>query len=346
MQLLTLDSSFAPVRYINYIDLAWNREYYQCGDFSVQIVADEYRDTMAYLYTKDRPETGIIQKVEFTSTTEGDFVQLSGFFLESILNDKIVYPAFYANGNMEAQCLAMVSAYKDDIPHLVVGTAKGLGSTATWQETGSEMADVLYNRLQSQELAFRCIYDYEADRITFEVWQGLNRTQSQSVNNFVTFSKGFKNISSLILDNDTSNFKNWALVAGGGEGAARTTVEVDLSGGGYKKKLFVDARDLSYDSSKQTLAQYKDSLTQRGYEKLTQDYAEILNVEIDTSQTAFVYLRDFDLGDVVDVVLNSVGLSMECRIISVHETLNSNTHTVTIELGNKILTDFKKARLS
>lgn len=346
MQLLALDASFSPVRYLKYLDLAWNREYYRCGDFSVQIAANEYRDSMAYIYTKDRPETGIIQKVEFTGTTEGDFIQLSGFFLENILNYAIIYPTFYANGIMDEQCTALVNEYKEEIPLLTVSPALGIGTVAVWQETGGCLSDVLYNRLQQQELSFRCDYDYDLNQIVFSIWQGLNRTQEQSVNNFVVFSKGFRNIASLTLNNDISNYKNFALVAGSGEGDARITVTVDLSGGAQKRKLFVDAKDLAFDTSKQTLDEYEENLRHRGLEKLVQDYAEILNVEIDASQTAFVYLRDFNIGDKVDVILNDVGLSLECRVISAHETINKNTHVVTIELGNKVLTDFKKARLS
>ena len=90
MQLLALDANFAPVLYLPFFNLQWNREYYEIGQYSVQIAAADYSPDMAYLYTPDRPETGIIQKVELTDTVKGRFIQLSGYFLEAILNDKIV----------------------------------------------------------------------------------------------------------------------------------------------------------------------------------------------------------------------------------------------------------------
>ena len=63
MQLLALDSSFQPVSYLPYFNLQWDREYYAIGQYSVQIAAADYDPAMAYMYTPDRPETGIIQKV-------------------------------------------------------------------------------------------------------------------------------------------------------------------------------------------------------------------------------------------------------------------------------------------
>ena len=111
MQLLALDADFQPVAYLPFFNLQWTREYYQIGNFSVQIAAADYQPTMAYLYTPDRPETGIIQKVELTETVKGRFVQLSGYFLEAILNDKVVYPAYYATGTIPAAVVAMLTTF-------------------------------------------------------------------------------------------------------------------------------------------------------------------------------------------------------------------------------------------
>ena len=46
MQLLALDSGFQPVRYLNYFNLQWTREYYTIGQFSVQLAAADYLPQM------------------------------------------------------------------------------------------------------------------------------------------------------------------------------------------------------------------------------------------------------------------------------------------------------------
>ena len=190
MQLLALDAEFQPVAYLAYFNLQWTREYYEIGQFSVQIAAAAYKSEMAYLYTPDRPETGIIQKVELTETIKGRFVQLSGYFLEAILNDKVVYPTYYASGSIPATVVAMLRQYKEDIPLLTVADAPTVqGDGTSWQETGGQLATVAYTKLQTVQHSLRCRYDYQANTITAEVWQGLDRTQEQTVNPFVTLLK-------------------------------------------------------------------------------------------------------------------------------------------------------------
>lgn len=74
---------------IPYTSLTWHRRYYEPGEFSMVIPASLYDPSWRFIETDERPETGIIQKVEYTDTpTYGsdDTVTVSGFFLESILN--------------------------------------------------------------------------------------------------------------------------------------------------------------------------------------------------------------------------------------------------------------------
>jgi hypothetical protein len=57
----------------------------------LQVPADIYSSDWAYIYTDERPETGIIQKVEYQDTAQTedgvDTVLISGFFLECRMND-------------------------------------------------------------------------------------------------------------------------------------------------------------------------------------------------------------------------------------------------------------------
>ena len=160
----------------------------------------------------------------------------------------------------------------------------------------------------------------------------------------MVFSDGFRNLNKVEASCDTSNAKNYAVVAGEGEGADRKVAYADLSNGGYKKQLFVDAKSERYDPEKQTQEEYLESLRQKGYDQLLR-YQETQNINIDVSQSTFQYLRDFDLGDLVDAAVEDIGLALQARIVSIHEVLKQNNQTVTIELGDKKLTTLQKARL-
>ena len=142
MNLAFMDASFGIIKYIKYINLQWTRRYYEPGEFSVQLPASEYVSDAVYLYTKDRPEVGIIQKREYADGYDGEVMQLSGFFYEYKLNDKITFPRFERSGNIEDLARAIVSTYKADIPLLQLGDANSprLGTSTTKQSTGKGLA--------------------------------------------------------------------------------------------------------------------------------------------------------------------------------------------------------------
>lgn len=72
------------IEMIDFIELQWNRKYKEPGNFSLHIAAKDYREDIKYIQLKDRPETGIVQKMVYEKTSNGDVVTLSGFFLEKL----------------------------------------------------------------------------------------------------------------------------------------------------------------------------------------------------------------------------------------------------------------------
>lgn len=328
---------------LTYFDLMWHRKYYENGKFSVQIRADHYDPDMKYIYTSKRPETGNIEQIKYTQ--DDSMIVLSGFFYERTLHDKIVYPLFKQYGTRAKFVATAVENYKDDLPITVDGGYQNTGTQATRQDTGSHLDDLAHEMLKAEEKAYRCVYDYENDQMTFEIYQGVDRTQSQDVNNFVTFSKGFNNIRNAAVTEDSSNYANYFVCGGQGEGSNRIYAVLDLSGGGHKRMEFLDMRDIEYDTSKMTLEEYKESLIERAKEKAA-EYVDIHNVEFDADANAgAVYLQDYDLGDKCDIIIDPIKRSYEARIIEILETWSKGVHQVTLTFGDKIPTQYEKARL-
>ena len=273
MEFRALDSNFNLVALLDPHNVQWNRKYYECGTYALEITQDQYTPDMKYIYCAERPETGIIQKVAWS----GGNITLEGYFLEKILDDKIIYPTFYGSGDLTTVLSQMVNTYKEDLP---IDTIQALNnaSKVDFQETGMTIGEKLYEVLQTQEMSFRLLYNFEKNNITLQFYQGTDRTQ-ESGNNFVTFSTLYDNVIDTMVDTDDSNYKNYALVAGQDSGENRVTVEVDLSNGGYKKKIFIDERQ-TQQSQEQTLDQYKLELYQKGLEKLLGYEFNSYNVQI------------------------------------------------------------------
>lgn len=76
---------------IPYKSLMWVRRYAKSGEFSMVVPSDVYSPDWAFIYADDRPEMGIVQKVEYDDSADTyggvDTVTVSGLFFESALNN-------------------------------------------------------------------------------------------------------------------------------------------------------------------------------------------------------------------------------------------------------------------
>lgn len=346
MDIMALDRNFIPTGSVRlpYLDLSWHRKYYETGQFSVQIQAEAYNDEMCYIFSPERPELGIIQKVVFTGTD--GIVMLEGYFYEKRLADKMIYPAFEKSATRVDYVAAAVEKYKADIPKLEIASYISEGEVVQKQEVGTSLEEMANNVLMVEEKSFRCVYNYERDVVYFEIWQGQDRTQSQTKNNFVTFSEGFRNICNVKTQIDDSGYKNYFVVQGGvDDNENQIEAVLDMSGGGYRRELFIDASGKKYNSKKQTLAEYKEILIQKAVEK-AEKYVSIHNVEFDAVADAGAkYLTDYDLGDKCDIIIETIKQSYEARIIEVLETWSRGVHEVTLTFGDKIPTIYERARI-
>lgn len=357
MQLIVLDSNFQTTGSIRVFNtLLWYRRYYSPGIFELH-VPSKYFDLInggQYLYRNDRAELGVIREVNFMRGEKGQkTAYCKGFFAEHLLSNNVIYPTFNRTGTPEALARDAVSQYivnPEDparkIKHIRLGQMRGGGTPVTLQNTGDPVGDRLYDMLKTQEMSQRLVFDYLENKLTYEVWKGLDRRDTQTENSWAIFSDSFRNIKNAQYDRDESDCKNVAYVAGEGEGAARKVVEVDVrqNTGEERQELWVDARDLQQHSDKvnYTDAQYRDLLFQRGLEKLA-DFAGIEKVDSDVDPAAnLVYGVDYDLGDLCTYRYSDVDIECSKRITEIQEVLEGSKRSLSVIFGNDSATDLKK----
>lgn len=63
MEIAGLDKNLETLTYFQYLNLQWKRRYYEPGSFSMRILAADYDPRVKFLYTPDRPEVGMVEKV-------------------------------------------------------------------------------------------------------------------------------------------------------------------------------------------------------------------------------------------------------------------------------------------
>lgn len=321
----------------------WNTRYYDAGSFEIHLSVSQVQiddGTLAqykkaeYVYVEDNGCTGIIQQHEYK---DGEYV-MKGRTLEALLNDRVIDTQFNMNGKPEDVARAIIDKFIINptnqirkMQNIYLGTYRGLGGVISYSHRGKHVGESVGEILFTQELSYRLHYDFEADKIYFEVFEGVDRTQNQNVNTWAVFSKEFGNIKDGSEDYTYSNnYKNFAYVAGAGEGSARTIITVNRIKSGEKlKELWVDARDLQ-----QTDSSYTSQLVTRGEQKLS-EYQQIESVQFQIQANADIA---FSIGDICEYVNNDLNIVTASRITEIKEVWESSGYEKSIVLGEDQLT--------
>lgn len=343
MELIGLDASFQTVKVLRCVNIQWNRRYYEAGDFALQLCACDWDVSIAYIYLAVRPEMGMVQKVETQHDIKGDFVNVSGFFLEGMLNWKVAIPKHSSTGNVSAACKTLVATHMTDAG-VTVPTQADIGTVAAFESEGEFLGDATYTVLKAQELSQRIRFDYDTDSLLYEVWQAKDRTQSQSTNAYATFSQNFGTVDDMTLTQDESAYRNYAIIGYISTATGNpTTRDVDLRSdpSEVKRILYIDTGMSIADG--QTVVDFHAAVEAEG-RKMLADYPLVVNIDATVLQTNLLYLIDYDIGDKCDVRDDRLQLAFESRIIEINEVWKANLHTVALQFGDKIPTIYERGR--
>lgn len=334
MDFIGLDSNFNLVRYLNCINIQWNRRYYEAGDYEIEMRAADWDNSIKYVFTSTRPELGMVEKIETQHTIKGDFVLVSGFFLEGMLNWKITIPKQKSTGNISAACKTLVSARMYDTI-ITVPDEPNLGTADSFESEGEYLGDATYAALKDQELSQRIRFDYSTKELLYEIWQGLDRTNEQTDRTYATFSQSNGNLDELKLTLDSSGYRNYANAFYTDLDGVRQRVNVDMreSEDDVRRILYVDTGIVQEEGD--STATVEASVTAEARKQLA-DYPNMVNIDSSVLQSNLFYLTDYDLGDKCDIRDDRLGLTYQTRIIEVNEVWKNNEHTVSLQFGDKI----------
>lgn len=354
-----LDENYQIIGLIDdFITLIWNRKYYDTGNFELHCGAHHagLLQSGSYIYPSSSEDTGIIEEFGYTNNdVYGKQVVVKGRFLKAMLADRVIDStqkfSNLAAGEVVKQlvntyCINPVEASRK-IPKLELAESAAIGEAITTQITGDSLLDAIERICLEQEISASIQYDFITDRLILDVRQGLNRTQSQTDNTFATFNEEFDNIAGAGYSKEYG-YKNYAYVAGAGEGAARIIEIVDIRQPGEdRRELYIDARDLqNIDPSGNAIpeASYRQTLRRRGLEKLAEyQPKETIETKIDL-YSSLEYKKDYDLGDLVTFIDNTIGVMAEQRITEICEYIESGELRVDVVFGQEKLNIIQKIK--
>ena len=269
MEILLLNKEFQICGIIDdFSSLLWNRKYYECGNFNLQVGLEYIKQfkNAKYVYSKEFKETGILEYFNDKAiTNQGIMLETSGNFIESIIGYKVINkPQNFKDKTTEEIIRSLVNNFVINsgdvsIKNIVLGEYKGLGKVRTVQVTEGNLLDKIYELCKEDELSIKLWYDFDNQQMVFEVWQGLDRVDTQNDNTWAIFSRNFENILEDQYYIDNTKYRNFAYVKGefeiksppDEEGNVTITKKIiertvdRVKDGEERKEIYVDARTIA-----------------------------------------------------------------------------------------------------
>lgn len=354
---IALDENYNLMSLLRFTNLQWNRKYHQPGTFSMQLPLEQYSNDIKYIYTKDRPELGKVNQVNYLDQNGYRYVQLSGYFLENELNRHVVYKKGTTNITNSPEWIEQ-SGKAEDVAYMFFDGFKeistdsftssldlqreetmGRGDSVIHTRGNEYLGDKIYNILKPSGMSYRVRYDFVNNTRLFGVWQGLDRTESNAEkNNPIIFSTKYGNIKNPnILLSDT-DYKNACISINeqyAGEESVFTTRAVFNPAETDKEiaMLFLRSGISKNDYSE---VDFPIALDNEALNAL-QNRVKIVNLEFDASAGSYEYMKDFDIGDECTVEVHEMHLSADARLIGCYEVMKSGQWSMTMEFGTPII---------
>lgn len=316
----------------DYEEINWSRDLMKPGSFELSInrnLANSKhfmkRRVIGTRYKNDFDAFYLIETVELSideSGKEEEFLRVSGKEFGGLLSDRLALPLvgqshdtknwpaesmmkYYVNVNAAAG-----AAVNRRFPNFIVATDLGRGPGFTYNARYQDLLTVIEEiGTQADMIGWETSFLSTTNTWMFDVIIGTDRTEGTYAP--VYFDLELETILAQGWISTEAGLKNYAIVAGQGEGAARTIVDRFLGAteptGLDRREVFVDARDLP-DAI---------SLESRGDQKLHETKIEdSISVQLNLNG-AFQYRQDWNLGDLITVRNETWGLRKNMRIISV-----------------------------
>lgn len=312
--------------------LRWRRKYYEAGEFELHIPLnsqiEKYLKKDNLIIRDDAIEVGIIES--FTINDAGDDgveVIIYGRFLSSILDRRIIKSKINFSGKIllgERKILNEMTPFSK----LLISEATLDSDSVVFQVSYKNVYEYLVTLAKISSIAHRISVDIPNKKMIYENYQGLDRTETQSINPRYEFSEDKSNIDVADYTYSAKTEKNYVLV--GGQGEDKNRIMVEVTSGNNKdfdlRETFVDAK--SENQGDLTLAQYKETLKTKGSEKLVES-TETLEVTVYADD----YKKLWDLGDIVNIKKESWGIVMKQRITEIEETIENNNQKIFATFG-------------
>ena len=336
MELYVFDKQMNPLTIINNFDsLRWLTDFNGLDEFELNAYSDEINEKFLIngnvLWKNDSDNAMVIESVSIN----GNNIVCRGKGIKRFLCDRIIKKQLNVTNVEQAIRKAIQDNAIDNrkVEFLKLGELKGYSDRIDSQFTYAQLDEFLST---FSNFGYSVNYDFVRKELVFNLFKGDDKSET------IFFSEEFDNISNVVINDNSTEYKNYAIVGGQGEGEERVIVEVDnrKSIDEEIRELWVDAKDISkeYELGEESLTyteeEYKSVLKSRGLKKLNEKkHIKRFSATV-VSNSSYRYKDDYIIGDVVTCFSRKYGVKLKARINAVQEVYDSSGYNIHINIIN------------
>lgn len=305
-----------------WVSLYWEETYNASGTFQLEVqqasVAPDLLLPDRYCKLSESNTMMIIKAVQVINSK----IIASGYPITQILDDRVSTKVI-SNQNAEIAMRSVV-AEMSSWPNLELGELSNIDDVFSAQKSDASVLEYCQIIGQATDIGFRIRHASKAKKLLFECYKPEENKNAK-------YSTMYGNLTGLEYSKSTASLKNVAIVAGGGEGKSRITVEAGKTElhGADRREMYVDARNLQQEEG-ESYEEYLQRLIRSGEEKLVgQISIENFKFEIDP--------QDVQVGDIVTCIIPELNVKLKARVVGITRTSQQNTETVEASIGNPII---------
>lgn len=303
----------------SWVSLSWRPEYNDVGFFilSMRHSSENFNSIKeGWFLTFDEDETKTIMLVDTVQVNKG-IVAFSGKSAAVLLKRR-VSTTVIGGQDVETAIQGLISDM-EPIDIFSLGEAEGITDADVFvdQVSDKQIIDYVKTIAQSCDVGFKTIR--QGEKIVFSLYK-------PDINNTIKFAHKFGNVGKEKYTKSETEYYNVALVAGAGEGEERITVwsgNTELEDIN-RRELYVDARDLRLEED-ESMDSYRQRLIARGEQRLLE--------QVVFEDISFEVSDNVQLGEIINVYLDKIGLSIQARITSLNYVVQNNKLKKTIDVG-------------
>lgn len=322
-----------------YQSFRWTRRYGSSGSFVLQAVFTKANIQLLqvgnFIRKSDDSEVGIIDRISI-SMKEKEIITVSGMFATGLLGRRIIWGIETYDGLISGFIEQLITKHLINpknpagaidiyrtIPNISFITPQPINSSIKMQVSYKNLQDVIEELLGYLDVGIKTEFNPTTGALTMSLYMGDTVS--------AVFAKEYENIISQEYVYGLDNFKNAALIAGEGEGAAREVAGAIFGFGIERRELFVDARDLQQGTM--DLGDYSGMLIWRGHMKL-KEFPKVQSFESQINiRGNLVYKKDYDIGSMITIHNSHWNLNMQTRISEITESFDSSGSNIDIIFG-------------